>query len=545
MAAYRVPEPRLETLNEKIADLNKRAKRLELPLVVLKVVKHEIETLPTYKDKIVSAEWLEESRGRIDEDRIGTVDRVWVHVEIEGAPVLVSGGWQFWATLQRLGDDVIVAAPEGHTVPVEFRSAERADRCDHCETDRRRKDTYLLRSEAGEFWIVGRNCLQDFIGKNRDALALAAFFENWLVICLDLENEDYGGEGYGGSRPDWTKLDRVMPLAASDVLVRGYVSRKTSEQSAEERRFKEATSSAVSFTLCPPLNLSAEDRKKLIKITDAGRELGTKALVWAIETFAGRDPGELSDYEANIRAIVRAPEGVIQNRHVGYACSIVPCYQRAMSELRERQERQKSEYVGMAGEKLVRELTLVRISACETQYGISHLHIMKDVDGNLFKWFSSGEAIWVPEDPVKNAADLAAYDAAMKVYEKAIKGWRAECEVLTDPKHIAIDLDNGNWNDLFAAREKASIEWNAKYPNGVPSMPAAPVRPQFPVQEGHAWAEGETLTVKFTVKGHEEYKEVKQTSVIRVSRVVPKPPKAPRKARAAKTQVQVEESPSA
>jgi hypothetical protein len=59
--------------------------------------------------------------------------------------------------------------------------------CDHCQTNRQRKDTFVVRHEGGEEKLIGRQCLKDFLG-HASAEALARFYEAYADMTGDLDD---------------------------------------------------------------------------------------------------------------------------------------------------------------------------------------------------------------------------------------------------------------------------------------------------------------------------------------------------------------------
>lgn len=113
----------------------------------------------------------------------------WVTVRLLGAaPVL--NGWTCVATIEPWRDAagtehaVIYTATGVDALPDEF--AAHPSRCQHCNTNRRRNLTFVLRHEDGREMQVGRACLNEYLGT--EALA------TWFVWCeLQETARSYGG----------------------------------------------------------------------------------------------------------------------------------------------------------------------------------------------------------------------------------------------------------------------------------------------------------------------------------------------------------------
>ncbi len=123
---FTIPAPNLSRLQERIAELNRRAKRIESPDIA-------IETLS-----------VDPSR-----DTLGAVTLVY-RVRVSGTAPKVAG-WTFAAVLEHTEDGTIIrtvpgAAIEESTVA---RYRDVPPRCEYCNTVRRRLRTVLQYSQRG------------------------------------------------------------------------------------------------------------------------------------------------------------------------------------------------------------------------------------------------------------------------------------------------------------------------------------------------------------------------------------------------------------
>ena len=96
--------------------------------------------------------------------------------EIEGLAKI--NGWEFLAKIQHLngGNLIHSAKPDTFIDPI-YRT--RKPVCDHCNSNRNRKDTYLVRNGLGEVKQVGKSCLKAFTGgfSAESIASFLAFFE--------------------------------------------------------------------------------------------------------------------------------------------------------------------------------------------------------------------------------------------------------------------------------------------------------------------------------------------------------------------------------
>lgn len=233
--AFLIPEVKINELKKNLDRMAKRAQKLGLTECGYSV--GAVSDVPYLRNSDGStrcftgtAEQLvvQENEGRIVYHR-------YVEVTVSGpAPVLA--GWTFAATLQHLTDDqgkivnVIRTNPdlEGQ-VPTTYRSA--APCCDHCQTIRNRKDTYLVRNVATGTWKqIGSSCMKDFLGGNDpyQVAGILAWFLDAAGICQELSEDGEGGEG-GSCRADCYSLREFLAYTAAVIRTEGWMSRARAE----------------------------------------------------------------------------------------------------------------------------------------------------------------------------------------------------------------------------------------------------------------------------------------------------------------------------
>ena len=124
MQNYTIPAINLGYLKHRIEQLNKRAAKLGLPIIEMKV-------LGTIMKEVGEA----------------GVPRRFFEISMDGvAPKLP--GWTFLGTLEHTDHGNILRSVPGSEIPESYRNAPR--KCDHCQKVRNRKDTYVVRNEEAE-----------------------------------------------------------------------------------------------------------------------------------------------------------------------------------------------------------------------------------------------------------------------------------------------------------------------------------------------------------------------------------------------------------
>jgi len=144
--------------------------------------------------------------------------RLFQKVQVNGAPVRL-GDWRIIAAIEHLRDDagvdmnILYSAP-GESCPMHYRDA--PPRCDHCNTTRRRNDTYVVGHADGRILQVGRNCLKDFTGHDaHEALAGIGLYG----AAGDMLDDFCAG---GSRMPDAYDLTTFMTMTACVVRTYGW-----------------------------------------------------------------------------------------------------------------------------------------------------------------------------------------------------------------------------------------------------------------------------------------------------------------------------------
>lgn len=392
---YAVTETRFDGLVERVGKLAKRAQKLGLAAPYLEAVDRffvpqlrrvnveQSVTIGRADPRIVK--WVSDEVAVITTD-----ERVpMVRFRLVGqAPKLA--GWSFVATLEHLGEGAtLLCAVPGHEVPSRFRQAE--PHCEHCQTVRRRAQTFVLVHEDGRDKQVGRQCLKDFLG-HQDPNKAAAYAEELGTLgelfdaAVAGSDEDSWGGGGGGAPRAWDLAEYVAYCAAS-IRVHGWVSRGE----ARERCVVSTADSALDSMLPPPMY----PREAILRPELRDRELAAAALAWVETDLMPKDEaGASSDYEHNLVTSVRL--GVCLGKTMGVVASLVSAYNRHLGREIERKRALDGKHVGEVGKRQLFEgLALSRVVDLEGVYGTTHLHVFLDADGNTLIWKASAESLEV------------------------------------------------------------------------------------------------------------------------------------------------------
>lgn len=391
---YKVPERNLATLQARIAKLTKRAAKLASEPVVLTVLGYnEIVRKSDYAlDKVV---------------------RIY-DVTVSGpAPKL--NGWEFIAVLEPITSEdgktlgnILRNVPDASvTLPESYRTAQSF--CDHCKTQRRRNETFVLVNESGEFKQVGRQCLRDFLGH-----ASPEMYANLAQILMDCASmcRDSGDEGFGDGRGvSRYMLEEVLALAASSIRLIGWKSSTAAKEFGGE-----STSSSVACWIDARPDQRDKFKVKLI-VEDGDKALAASVVEW-LATLESRT--ELNDYFYNLSLLSQA--ATITAKNFGLVCSAIATYNREMEREINRRKRfaedTNSQYVGEIGQRTKLTATLVYTTSLESQFGVTQLYKFKDENGNVLVWFSSNVYWNTITGRDIELGDTVILDAGIKAHEE-------------------------------------------------------------------------------------------------------------------------------
>jgi len=311
-----------------------------------------------------------------------------VRVTLEGeAPKL--NGWSLVAVKRLADTEALLLEVPGKRCPVEFRNT--SLHCDHCNTERRRKDTFIVRHESGKLQQVGRSSLADFLG-HQSPDAIARYAEVLHKLRVAICNADDEQEIMGRSR-EWLRVDAGYFVATAAVVMRrrGWVSRTAAREAFEP---KMATGDVV-WWLCTAARMDNEAREYIrehnIRVEDRDRTEAEAALAWG----AGLSASEENGYRYNLGVVAR--QGTFDFRACGLLASLIPAYRRYLDEeaRRERARAAGGGHIGDVGERLnIGKVKVAFVREFDGRYGTKHLVRMADESDRVLVWWASSEPEW-------------------------------------------------------------------------------------------------------------------------------------------------------
>jgi hypothetical protein len=340
-------------VESQLGKINKRARKLGLEEVSFIWGKAFVETREVFTREV---------------DRFVKIEVLVIPIDITGPFDICFDGWKFVATLQHLptGENIIRCI-SNEEIPKQYRSV--GSDCNHCNVNRYRKDTYLVRNESTETFVqVGSSCIKDFLGGNcPDDIINKANLIAELFSYMEGSNSDYTS-GFN-NKESLYEIGKFLAMTSASIRDYGWVSKS---------KAKARDTGTLSTSTLVQQSLEEPSKSNSSKITDLDKEIAKNSIEW-VENLSDLECE--SDYLYNIRAIVRS--GMVWNKCFGFAASIIPAYHRMISE---KNPVNKSNHVGTIKQRSVFDLTFQDHFVFDSMYGMTYKFVFHDDDGNIITW---------------------------------------------------------------------------------------------------------------------------------------------------------------
>ena len=232
--------------------------------------------------------------------------------------------------------------------------------CDHCHTKRNRSKSIILRNKEGKFIQVGTTCLSDFINANVDELV------HGMSICAEdfRISEKDENEFFGNSHREYIQFSifEAIPVIYRSIMEYGFIPSSQGMSSTKMFVYKV---------------LSYEEE---LAVKDEDKNIAPKIVEW----ISSLD--NTNSFTGNLIQIVK--NGFVSPKTLGYLCACVKSY--ITDYVKKNEPSVLSEYVGNIGDKIVsEEVTLTNVNYFDGFYGMVGIFIFKNNDGNIFMWKTS------------------------------------------------------------------------------------------------------------------------------------------------------------
>lgn len=304
-----------------------------------------------------------------------------VLVEAEGKAEI--NGWKFIASVEHTEKGNIINRSCDIEVPERYYNS--LPVCEHCNTKRMRKDTYIvMNEETGEFKQVGRSCLADYTnGMSAEGVAMfASGFDE--IISGEAPYPD-------GNYSRYIKTEEFLKYVAETIRHFGYVKndwenrsiRSTSDRASEYYGVNHGWfSSWWSERYLEDLRKEMKSCGFNPESAEATEETG-KALEWIAEQ------AETNNYMHNLKVV--CANKYLDARNMGILASLFPTYNRNLEReylrKKEAEQAKASEYVGKVGDRVTVNVKSVKlVTSWETIYGMTFIWKITGEDGNIYIW---------------------------------------------------------------------------------------------------------------------------------------------------------------
>jgi len=373
-ASVLVPSWGMDEFNKRLAALNVKAAKYGLPPIVAGEPTRQRYARRTQQDEDGLRVYMVPMGDRPAErgDLI-----VYINEMDLAYPIVKLGNYQVLAKVEPLPTGNVLFSVTRDPADAEAIEAYRTCElnCDHCQTKRQRKETYILRDLAsGESKQVGSSCLEDYTGVNPSAVLFLAQLNTFYRDNSDL---DSWGDGFGGGRSGgdyYVSAQEFLTRVVFLVERRGYLS--------STKVFQNPELGNATYADAMVLDDALKRSHSLQEAFDEARPRLQETAKTVVEWWLKHEP--TGDYELNLKTILQASEVRWDRKYLSFVASAVPSYQRYLQ--KSLQSTLPSEHQGDVGDKMERALRLEKRLAFDTQYGTSFRLNLADADGNRFSW---------------------------------------------------------------------------------------------------------------------------------------------------------------
>jgi hypothetical protein len=291
----------------------------------------------------------------------------------------------------------IVNVVPGQTLPKEYLHS--IPKCDHCQQNRQRNDTFVVQLSNGNYMQIGRNCLGLYLEIDiENALHIA----DMVTEISELDDYDYSIGGYSSYNYD---LDFTLALTCYALRNAGYKSRA---QARED--FSQSTSDIV-------MDLYFDCMKGIINLDLSEYTPTVKAVKEYMLTLFDSN----QEYELNLYNI--AVNNYVTRLTMGYTVSAVNAYNGFIAKQIKIASKHKTDvgFYGKLDDKFTPKNPLVakviRLGtekSFESAYGVvvKRWYTLQNDAGYVFTWYSETGKMQLDQDVIMTGkiVDYSVYD---------------------------------------------------------------------------------------------------------------------------------------
>ena len=357
---YNIPAVNLEKLKAKFEKLNNKAKKLSCDQVTLDIIKF-VPGKETITGDIIDAHYV---------------------VEVDGISPKIEG-WELLARIEHTENgNILYKVPGADINTDDYRNTK--SWCDHCNSNRKRKDTFLVVDEQKQLKQVGSSCLSDFLGhQSPKSIALTMEF----IYALQEPSE----------------LGSVAPREIPTLYFIAYVAACVEQfgwcpSSVSNEKNTPTKTSAYNYMFPCKDFVKAINEGKIPKLkldwekhlSDAG-----DILEWA--RGINSDNTSMNDFLYNLH--VACMQDTMNAKHIGIVAASHMAFNKAKDQDIKKQEILKSwkqrcelsKHVGEVKKREVFTLTYDKVRTFDSEYGLTYIYNFTDSEGNSLIWFTGND----------------------------------------------------------------------------------------------------------------------------------------------------------
>lgn len=356
-------------------------------------------------------------------------------VEAEGKAE--QSGWEFVATLEHHEDGNIIKGYGEREVPARYYNCKAI--CEHCNSKRNRKDTYIVyNAELDEFKQVGRSCLKDFTC-GLDAEQITAYISGFEELIK-------GEEPWGGSNHErYYGIEEMLCYFNETIKHFGYVrSADYGESSASKALKFYNVNNRINVCWMSDKEIEfIESEMASVKFnaeTNENRQKAKDMIAWVLANEND------NNYFHNLKVVCSSE--YVSSSNFGILASLPASYDKNLEKEAERRQREldnaktvDSEYVGEVGQRIEIEVESVRcLSTRYSEFGVNYFFKIVGTDGNVYTWSTSNGLI---EDAKRIKATVKAHQEYNGIKQTVI----TRGKILEEKKSDEEEHPQGTWDD--------------------------------------------------------------------------------------------------
>jgi hypothetical protein len=291
-------------------------------------------------------------------------------------PIIALGKWKVLGKIEPFGEGRITFASTDVASELEQLAAYRESTpcCDHCNTNRQRKETYVVcHMDTGETKQIGNTCLEDFTGIDPSkVLFLAQMYAMFRFVDNEYEHFVGGVGSDHGVRP----VDYLRKVLFVTEWQGGFVSSKRAKLEFLNPTYR------VAMNLGDELSGS----RGLIERYRDSRERMVASAQRVIEWWAAREPE--SEFERTAQQILIAESIPYESKFLAIAAASISGMDHALAKAMAQEARaaSPSEHVGIIGDKLQQPMRVTGHFSFAGDFGTQYYVNFVDTEGNKYSW---------------------------------------------------------------------------------------------------------------------------------------------------------------